>query len=48
MPKIVGGWIGWLRYEQVYEDFIVDRAFAYKFEDEHGNVLFSGVVNKLD
>lgn len=35
-------------FEQVYEDFIVDRAFAYKFEDEHGNVLFSGVVNKLD
>jgi len=35
-------------YNDVYEDFIVDRAFAFAFEDYYGNVLFSGVVNKVE
>ncbi len=35
-------------YEDVYEDFIVDRAFAYTFEDPYGNVIFTGVVNKIE
>lgn len=48
MGRMCTGWPRGFELEQVYEDFIVDRAFAYKFEDEHGNVLFTGVVNKLD
>lgn len=35
-------------YKDVYEDFIVDRAFAYTLEDPYGNVLFTGVVNKIE
>lgn len=31
-------------YEDVYEDFIVDRAFGYTVSDRHGNILFSGVI----
>lgn len=34
-------------YEDVYENFVVDRAFAYTFEDSYGNVLFTGVVNSI-
>ncbi len=34
-------------YKDVYEDFIVDKAFAYTLEDSYGNVLFTGVVNKI-
>jgi len=38
---------GDIEYEPVYEDFVVDKAFAYTFQDQYGNVLFSGVVNKV-
>ena len=35
-------------YEEVYHDFIVDRAFGFVITDSYGAVLFSGVVNSVD
>lgn len=32
-------------YEEVYCDFIVDRAFGYIITDNYGTTLFSGVIN---
>lgn len=34
-------------YEQVYEDFIVDKAFYYVVTDHNNLPVFSGVVNKI-
>lgn len=34
-------------YEEVYEDFILDRAFAFILTDRYDNTLFSGVVKKV-
>lgn len=34
-------------YTEVYEDFTVDRPFAFIVADPYGNTLFSGVVNHL-
>ena len=34
-------------YELVYSDFILDKSFGYFIEDSYGNILFSGVVNKI-
>ncbi len=34
-------------YEEVYENFIVDKAFAYVVTDSYNVTLFSGVVNKV-
>ncbi len=34
-------------YKDVYEDFIVDKAFAYTLEDPYGNILFTGIVNSI-
>ncbi|MCQ2251557.1 MAG: hypothetical protein MJZ66_10680, partial [Bacteroidales bacterium] len=34
-------------YKDVYEDFIVDKAFAYTLEDKFGNILFTGIVNSI-
>lgn len=35
-------------YQNVYHDYIVDRAFGFVIADGYGTVLFSGVVNTLD
>ena len=34
-------------YENVYHDFIVDRAFGFILTDSYGTVLFSGVINNV-
>ena len=34
-------------YEEVYHDYIVDRAFGFVITDSYGSVLFSGVVNSV-
>lgn len=34
-------------YEDVYHEFIVDRAFGFVIIDTYGTVLFSGVVNNV-
>ena len=34
-------------YEEVYHDYIVDRAFGFVITDTYGAVLFSGVVNSV-
>ena len=35
-------------YEEVYHDYIVDRAFGFVITDSYGAVLFSGVVNSIN
>lgn len=35
-------------YEDVYQDYIVDRAFGFVISDHFGAVLFSGVVNGIE
>ena len=35
-------------YEEVYHDYIVDRAFGFVITDSYGAVLFSGVVNNVN
>ena len=35
-------------YEEVYHDFIVDRAFGFILTDAYGTVLFSGVINNVE
>ena len=35
-------------YEEVYHDYIVDRAFGFVITDGYGAVLFSGVVNSVN
>ena len=34
-------------YEEVYQDFIIDRAFGFILSDRYDNTLFSGVVKKV-
>jgi serpin B len=34
-------------FEEVYHDFIVDRAFGFILTDAYGTVLFSGVINNI-
>lgn len=34
-------------WEEVYEDFVVDRAFGFILTDGYGVTLFSGMVNKV-
>ncbi len=34
-------------YENVYEDFLVDRAFVFLLTDHYDTILFSGVVGKV-
>lgn len=34
-------------YEEVYEDFIVDRAFGYVITDNYGVPLFTGITNSI-
>ena len=34
-------------YEEVYHDFIVDRAFGFVITDNYGAVIFSGVINSV-
>lgn len=34
-------------YTNVYEDFVVDRSFAFIITDSHNTTIFSGVVNKI-
>ena len=34
-------------YEEVYHDYIIDRAFGFVITDSYGAVLFSGVVNNV-
>ena len=34
-------------YEDVYHDYIVDRAFGFVIVDNYGSVLFAGVVNNI-
>ena len=36
------------KYEKVYHDYIVDRAFGFVLTDSYGAVLFSGVVNSVN
>ena len=35
-------------YEELYHDYIVDRAFGFVITDIYGTVLFSGVVNNVN
>ena len=42
----VAGAVGPGPYTEVYEDFPVDRAFAYILTDNYDIPLFMGVVNK--
>ncbi len=35
-------------YEEVYHDYIVNRAFGFVITDSYGAVLFSGVVNSVN
>ncbi len=35
-------------YEDVYHDFVVDRAFGFVLTDPYGSILFSGVINELE
>ena len=35
-------------YEEVYHDFVVDRAFGFILTDAYGTVLFSGVINTVE
>ena len=35
-------------YEEVYHDYIVDKAFGFVITDNYGAVLFSGVVNSVE
>jgi len=35
-------------YEEVYHDYIVDKAFGFVITDSYGAVLFSGVVNSVN
>lgn len=35
-------------YENVYHDYIVDRAFGFVITDNLGSVVFSGAVNSVD
>ncbi len=35
-------------YEEVYHDYIVDKAFGFVITDSYGTVLFSGVVNSVN
>ena len=34
-------------YRDVYEDFVVDRAFGFILTDRYGTTVFSGVVNNI-
>ena len=34
-------------YEEVYHDYIVNRAFGFVITDNCGSVLFSGIVNNV-
>lgn len=34
-------------YTEVYEDFVVDRAFAFLLTDSHDVTLFAGIVNTI-
>ena len=34
-------------YEDIYLDFIIDRAFGFILSDRYDNTLFSGVVKKV-
>lgn len=34
-------------YENVYEDFVVDRAFGFILTDRQNSVIFSGIVNEI-
>lgn len=42
---IADGATGAPAYEEVYLDFVVDRAFGYIVSDRYGTMLFTGVVN---
>ena len=35
-------------FEEVYHDFVVDRAFGFILTDAYGTVLFSGVINNVE
>ena len=35
-------------YEEVYHNYIIDRAFGFVITDSYGAVLFSGVVNNIE
>ena len=35
-------------YEEVYHDYIVDRAFGFIITDTYGTVIFSGVINRAN
>ncbi len=34
-------------YKNVYEDFVIDRAFGFILTDGYGNVIFTGTVNAV-
>lgn len=34
-------------YEEIYEDFVIDRSFGFVLSDWYGNTLFSGVVKNI-
>lgn len=43
----MGGATGPDGYEQLYEDFIIDRAFGFIISDSYGNTLFSGAIENI-
>lgn len=47
VTAVVGGGAGAPIYQNVYHDYIVDRAFGFILTDGYGTVLFSGAVNKI-
>ena len=35
-------------YKEIYNEFLIDRAFGFVLTDENGMILYSGVINELD
>ena len=47
VTAVVGDGAGAPIYQNVYHDYIVDRAFGFVLTDSYGTVLFSGALNKI-
>ena len=35
-------------YKEIYNEFLIDRAFGFVLTDENGMILYSGVINELN
>ena len=38
---------GPIEYKDIYKDFIIDKTFGFYIKDSNGNIIFSGVINKI-